>query len=136
MHPIGWDSFGLPAENAAIERGMDPSIWTDNNISFMSNQLKSLSIDHDWKRELRTSDPRYYRWTQWIFKRLFERGLAYQSEAIVNWDPIDKTVLADEQVDDRGRAWRSGALVIKRPLSQWFIRITEYADRLLSGKIN
>lgn len=130
---MGWDSFGLPAENAAIEHGMDPAIWTDNNISAMRSQFKSLLIDYDWNREIKTSDPRYYRWTEWIFRRLFERGLAYQSESMINWDPIDKTVLADEQVDSQGRAWRSGALVIKKSLKQWFVKITNYADRLLLG---
>jgi leucyl-tRNA synthetase len=131
LHPMGWDAFGLPAENAAIERGVDPAQWTDRNIASMRAQLKQLGLSIDWNREVTTCHSDYYHWTQWLFLQFLEAGLAYQKEASVNWDPIDQTVLANEQVDSEGRSWRSGALVEKRRLRQWFLRITAYADRLL-----
>jgi leucyl-tRNA synthetase len=130
MQPIGWDAFGLPAENAAIEKGVHPGTWTKSNIEQMRAQLQRLGLAYDWQRELATCDPSYYRWEQWFFLRLLERGLAYKKNAVVNWDPVDKTVLANEQVIN-GRGWRSGALVERREISQWFLRITAYADALL-----
>lgn len=131
LHPMGWDAFGLPAENAAIERQIEPGVWTDSNIAQMRGQLGRLGLSIDWKRELATCHIDYYRWTQWLFLELHAGGLAYQKDATVNWDPVDQTVLANEQVDADGRSWRSGALVEKRDLRQWFLRITEYADALL-----
>lgn len=132
LHPMGWDAFGLPAENAAIQHGVAPAQWTRENIAHMREQLKSLGLSYDWSREFATCDPDYYRWEQWLFTRLVEKGLAYRKNAIVNWDPVDNTVLANEQVID-GRGWRSGALVEQREISQWFLRISEYADELLEG---
>jgi leucyl-tRNA synthetase len=131
LHPMGWDAFGLPAENAAIERGVDPGAWTDRNIAAMREQLRQLGLSIDWDREVATCHSDYYRWTQWLFLQFLETGLAYQKDATVNWDPIDQTVLANEQVDSEGRSWRSGALVEKRKLRQWFLKITAYADQLL-----
>ncbi len=131
LHPMGWDAFGLPAENAAIERGVDPGVWTDQNIASMRQQLSQLGLSIDWGRELATCHADYYRWTQWLFLQFLDAGLAYQKDATVNWDPIDQTVLANEQVDGEGRSWRSGALVEKRKLRQWFLKITAYADALL-----
>ncbi|MDC0834358.1 leucine--tRNA ligase [Geitlerinema sp. CS-897] len=132
LNPMGWDAFGLPAENAAIDRGVQPAKWTDRNIDRMRQQLQSLGISFDWDREVTTCAPDYYKWTQWIFLQFFETGLAYQKESAVNWDPIDQTVLANEQVDSEGRSWRSGAKVERKLLKQWFLKITDYADRLLS----
>jgi len=131
LHPMGWDAFGLPAENAAIERGVDPAEWTERNIAQMRAQLERLGLSIDWSREVTTCQPNYYRWTQWLFLQFWEAGLAYRKEATVNWDPLDQTVLANEQVDGEGRSWRSGALVEKRKLRQWFLNITAYADSLL-----
>ncbi|CAI8164241.1 MAG: Leucine--tRNA ligase [Prochlorococcus marinus str. MIT 9215] len=131
LHPMGWDAFGLPAENAAIERNIDPGDWTDRNIAQMRSQLNRLGLSIDWQREQATCHSDYYRWTQWLFLELFASGLAYQKEATVNWDPIDQTVLANEQVDAEGRSWRSGAVVEQRQLKQWFLSITNYADELL-----
>ncbi|MFO0017986.1 MAG: leucine--tRNA ligase [Synechococcaceae cyanobacterium] len=131
LHPMGWDAFGLPAENAAIERGCDPGDWTETNIAQMRAQLRRLGLSIDWNRELATCQPSYYRWTQWLFLQFLDAGLAYRREATVNWDPVDQTVLANEQVDGEGRSWRSGALVEKRRLRQWFLAITRYADQLL-----
>ncbi|KAF4028253.1 Anticodon-binding domain of tRNA [Phytophthora infestans] len=138
LHPMGWDAFGLPAENAAIERGISPADWTEANIAQAKKQLKALGIRFDWEREVTTCAPDYYKWTQWIFLQMFSKGLAYRKEALVNWDPVDKTVLANEQVDAEGRSWRSGAIVEQRSLNQWFLRITEYGNRLLDdlNKLN
>ncbi|CAI5718366.1 unnamed protein product [Hyaloperonospora brassicae] len=131
LHPMGWDAFGLPAENAAIERGISPAVWTAANIEQAKQQLKALGMSFDWDREVTTCAPDYYKWTQWLFLQMFEKGLAYRKEALVNWDPVDQTVLANEQVDAEGKSWRSGAIVEQRSLNQWFLRITEYGDRLL-----
>ncbi|KAG0245050.1 hypothetical protein BGW41_004307 [Actinomortierella wolfii] len=131
IHPMGWDAFGLPAENAAIERSIHPSEWTTKNIAIMKGQMEKILADFDWERELATCDPEYYRWTQYLFLKLHEAGLAYQKEAVVNWDPVDETVLANEQVDAEGKSWRSGAIVEKRKLRQWFFKITDYAEDLL-----
>ena len=129
LHPMGWDAFGLPAENAAMERGVDPKAWTYDNIARMRGELKELGLSIDWSREFATCDVEYYGRQQAWFLDLFEKGLVYRKESLVNWDPVDQTVLANEQVID-GRGWRSGAVVEKRRLSQWFLRITDYADDL------
>ncbi|XP_044765914.1 probable leucine--tRNA ligase, mitochondrial [Coccinella septempunctata] len=133
LHPMGWDAFGLPAENAAINNKISPQDWTKFNISQMKSQLKNLGCCFDWDREINTSDPEYYKWTQTIFLKLFKEGLVYQKKASVNWDPIDCTVLADEQVDENGCSWRSGAKVEKKIFKQWFVRTTKYAKDLLEG---
>ncbi len=130
LQPMGWDAFGMPAENAAIKNQLPPATWTYENIDHMRRQLKRLGFGYDWDRELATCTPDYYRWEQWLFTRMVDKGLAYRKKARVNWDPVDRTVLANEQVVD-GRGWRSGALVEKREIDQWFIRITDYADELL-----
>jgi leucyl-tRNA synthetase len=132
IHPMGWDAFGLPAENAAIDRGVPPAKWTYQNISQMRQQLQRLGLSIDWECELATCSPDYYKWTQWIFLQFLQVGLAYQKEAAVNWDPIDQTVLANEQVDNEGRSWRSGAIVERKLLRQWFFKITDYAEELLN----
>ncbi len=131
LHPIGWDSFGLPAENAAIQRGVDPKEWTYSNIEQQKTSMKRYAASFDWSRVLHTSDPEYYHWNQWLFLKLYEKGLAYRKDSWVNWDPVDQTVLANEQVLPDGTSDRSGALVVKKKLTQWFFAITEYADRLL-----
>jgi leucyl-tRNA synthetase len=131
LQPMGWDAFGLPAENAAMKNGAAPSTWTYGNIDYMRDQLQRLGYAYDWNRELATCHADYYRWEQWFFTRLFEKGLAYKKEAEVNWDPVDQTVLANEQVVD-GRGWRSGALVERRKIPQWFIKITDFGDELLA----
>lgn len=131
LHPMGWDAFGLPAENAAINNNSNPKDWTYSNITTMRDQLKLIGFSYDWSREITTCDPDYYKHEQKFFLELYERGLAYQKESLVNWDPIDNTVLANEQVVD-GRGWRSGALVEKRQLKQWFLKITNYAEELLN----
>ena len=130
MQPMGWDAFGLPAENAAINGGMPPAEWTRSNIEYMKAQLQRLGFAYDWDRELATCDPDYYKWEQWLFARLVDKDLAYRKTAAVNWDPVDQTVLANEQVID-GKGWRSGAIVEKRNIEQWFLRITDYAQELL-----
>ena len=130
LQPMGWDAFGLPAENAAINNNVPPAKWTYENIDHMRDQLKRIGFAYDWDRELATCTPKYYRWEQWFFTRLLEKGLVYKKTAVVNWDPVDNTVLANEQVID-GRGWRSGALVKRREIPQWFLKITDYADQLL-----
>ncbi|HTJ25448.1 MAG TPA: leucine--tRNA ligase [Candidatus Limnocylindria bacterium] len=132
VHPMGWDAFGLPAENAAIQRKIDPETWTRSNIANMERQIRLMGTGYDWSREFATCDPEYYRWNQWFFLRMFEQGLAYKREAPVNWCPVDQTVLANEQVEN-GKCWRCGAVVERRNLAQWFFKITDYADRLLAG---
>ncbi|NEO85033.1 MAG: leucine--tRNA ligase [Spirulina sp. SIO3F2] len=131
LHPMGWDAFGLPAENAAIDRGVAPAQWTHQNIAQMRQQLQELGLSLDWQREVATCFPDYYKWTQWLFLQFYAAGLAYQKEAAVNWDPIDQTVLANEQVDSEGKSWRSGAIVERKLLRQWFLKITDYAEELL-----
>src|SRR6186713_462994 len=132
LQPMGWDAFGLPAENAAIENGVAPAKWTRDNIRHMKGQLKSLGFGIDWSRELATCDADYYRWNQWLFLRMLERGIAYKTTGTVNWDPVDQTVLANEQVID-GRGWRTGALVEKREIPMYYMAITKYADELLAA---
>ncbi|MBN1378975.1 MAG: leucine--tRNA ligase [Gammaproteobacteria bacterium] len=131
FQPMGWDAFGLPAENAAIQNKVPPARWTYQNISYMREQLMRLGFAYDWKNEVATCRPEYYRWEQWLFTRLYKKGLAYKKTATVNWDPVDQTVLANEQVID-GKGWRSGAQVEKREIPQWFIKITDYAEELLA----
>ena len=131
LQPMGWDAFGLPAENAAIQNKVPPARWTHENIDYMRNQLKRLGFGYDWDREVATCDPEYYRWEQWFFTRLLKKGVVYKKTAMVNWDPVDNTVLANEQVID-GRGWRSGAVVERREIPQWFLKITDYADELLN----
>lgn len=130
LHPMGWDSFGLPAENAAMKHGADPAKWTDENIAYMTKQLKMLGLSYDWQREVTTCKPDYYKWTQWLFLQLYKKGLAYKKEAAVNWCETCGTVLANEQVID-GKCWRCDNVVEKKYLSQWFFKITDYAERLL-----
>jgi len=131
LQPMGWDAFGLPAENAAIKNKTAPAKWTYENIEYMKTQLKALGFGYDWDRELATCSKEYYRWEQWFFTKLYEKGLVYKKMSTVNWDPVDQTVLANEQVID-GRGWRSGALVEQKEIPQWFIKITDYAEELLS----
>jgi leucyl-tRNA synthetase len=132
LHPMGWDAFGLPAENAAIERGVYPGVWTQENILYMKTQLQRMGFSYDWEREFATCDPQYYRWNQWIFLKLYERGLAYKKSSSVNWCPSCETVLANEQVIE-GACWRCESAVTQKELEQWFFRITAYADELLDG---
>ncbi|MBT6080624.1 MAG: leucine--tRNA ligase [Gammaproteobacteria bacterium] len=132
LQPMGWDAFGLPAENAAIKNRVPPAEWTYQNMDEMRTQLQRLGYGYDWSREIATCRPEYYRWEQWMFTRLLKKGLVYKKNAIVNWDPVDQTVLANEQVVD-GRGWRSGAVVERREIPQWFMKITDYADELLEG---
>ena len=131
MQPMGWDAFGLPAENAAIKHGVAPAAWTKDNIAYMRGQMQRLGFGFDWSREFATCDPEYYRWEQWLFVRLYKKGLVYRKNAMVNWDPVDQTVLANEQVVE-GRGWRSGAIVERREMAQWFLKITDYAEELLT----
>ena len=130
LQPMGWDAFGMPAENAAIKHGVPPAEWTYKNIAEMRGQLARLGYAYDWSREVTTCRPEYYRWEQWLFTRMFEKGLVYRKNSVVNWDPVDQTVLANEQVID-GRGWRSDALVERREIPQWFMKTTAYADELL-----
>lgn len=130
LQPMGWDAFGLPAENAAIKHKKAPAVWTRANIEVMKGQLKRLGLAYDWSREFATCDPEYYRWEQWLFLKLYEQGLVYRKNAVVNWDPVDQTVLANEQVID-GKGWRSGAEIERKEIPQWFLKITDYADELL-----
>ncbi len=132
LQPIGWDSFGLPAENAALKHKVPPATWTEENIQHMGAQLKRLGLAYDWDREIATHRPDYYRWEQWLFIKLYAKGLVYRKNAVVNWDPVDQTVLANEQVVE-GRGWRSGALVERREIPQWFLKITDYAEELLAS---
>jgi leucyl-tRNA synthetase len=132
MQPTGWDAFGLPAENAAIKNNIPPAKWTYQNIASMKEQLKQLGFGYDWDREFATCDPKYYRWEQWLFTKLYEKGLVYKKDSYVNWDPVDHTVLANEQVIN-GRGWRSKTLVERRKISQWFVKITAYAEELLTS---
>jgi leucyl-tRNA synthetase len=130
LQPMGWDAFGLPAENAAIAKKLPPAQWTHENISKMRDQFRQLGYSYDWKREIATCEPEYYRWEQWLFVQLYKQGLVYKKSAVVNWDPVDNTVLANEQVID-GKGWRSGAIIERREIPQWFFKITAYADELL-----
>ncbi len=132
LQPMGWDAFGLPAENAAMQNNVPPAKWTYDNIAYMKSQLKSLGFAIDWDREVATCDPRYYRWNQWLFLRMLERGIAYKKTGVVNWDPVDQTVLANEQVID-GKGWRTGAIVEKREIPMYYLRITDYAQDLLDS---
>jgi len=130
LQPMGWDAFGLPAENAAIQHKIPPAEWTYKNIAQMREQMQLLGFGYDWNREITTCDPEYYKWEQWFFLQLYKKGLVYKKNAEVNWDPVDQTILANEQVVN-GRGWRSGALVERREIPQWFFKITDYADELL-----
>lgn len=132
LHPMGWDSFGLPAENAAIEHGIHPAAWTYENIAYMRKQLKQMGLSYDWEREITCSDPEYYRWNQWLFLKMYEKGLAFKKPAFVNWCAECQTVLANEQVEG-GRCWRCESEVVQRELEQWFFKITAYAEELLEG---
>lgn len=131
MQPMGWDAFGMPAENAAMKNNVAPAAWTYDNIEYMKTQLKSLGFAIDWARETATCKPEYYRWEQWLFTKLFEKGIVYRKNGTVNWDPVDQTVLANEQVID-GRGWRSGALIEKREIPMYYFKITDYAEELLN----
>lgn len=131
MQPMGWDAFGLPAENAAIKHQTAPAEWTYKNIDFMRKQMMRIGLAYDWSREITTCEPSYYRWEQWFFLKLYKKGLVYKKNAGVNWDPVDQTILANEQVVN-GRGWRSGALVERKEIPQWFFKITDYADELLN----
>ncbi len=132
LMPMGWDAFGLPAENAAMKSGVPPAKWTYDNIATMKKQMQAVSLAIDWSRELATCKPDYYRWNQWLFLKMLEKGIAYKKTGVVNWDPVDQTVLANEQVID-GRGWRSNALVEKREIPMYYLRITDYADELLDN---
>ncbi|MCL4687415.1 MAG: class I tRNA ligase family protein, partial [Burkholderiales bacterium] len=132
LQPMGWDAFGLPAENAAMANGVPPAKWTWDNIAYMKKQLQSLGFAIDWTREVATCSPDYYRWNQWLFLRMREKGIAYRKTGTVNWDPVDQTVLANEQVID-GKGWRTGATVEKREIPMWYLRISQYADELVDA---
>src|SRR5690606_27584403 len=130
LMPLGWDAFGMPAENAALKSGVPPAKWTYDNIAYMKQQMKAMGLAIDWSREMCACDPKYYKWNQWLFIKMLEKGIAYRKTQVVNWDPVDQTVLANEQVID-GRGWRSGALVEKREIPGYYLRITDYTDELL-----
>ncbi|MGB0750860.1 MAG: class I tRNA ligase family protein, partial [Gammaproteobacteria bacterium] len=130
LQPMGWDAFGLPAENAAIQNNVPAAKWTYSNIEYMKNQLKRMGFAYDWEREFATCQPSYYKHEQWLLTRMFKKGLMYKRLAEVNWDPVEHTVLANEQVDSEGRGWRSGALVERREIPHWFLKITDYAQEL------
>ena len=130
LMPMGWDAFGMPAENAAIKSKVSPAQWTYDNIAYMKKQMKAMGLAIDWSREMCACDPKYYKWNQWLFLKMLEKGIAYRKTQVVNWDPVDNTVLANEQVID-GRGWRSGAPVEKREIPGYYLRITEYASELL-----
>ena len=132
LHPMGWDAFGLPAENAAIAKGVHPHQWTTENIAYMRKQLQQMGLSYDWTREVTTCEPEYYRWNQWFFLKMYERGLAYRKRSAVNWCPSCETVLANEQVEE-GHCWRCDSVVVQKELEQWFFRITAYAEQLLQG---
>lgn len=132
LHPLGWDSFGLPAENAAMQHSLDPNVWTIRNIQAMKDQLNSLGLNFNYREA--TSDPTFYKWTQWLFLKLFEHNLAYKSLSYVNWDPVDCTVLANEQIDENGLSWRSGAKVERRLMKQWFFKTSAFIDQLYSSE--
>ena len=132
LMPMGWDAFGLPAENAAIDKGVAPAQWTRDNIADMKSQMQPLGLAYDWSREIATCDPTYYKWNQWFFLKMLEKGLAYKKTQVVNWDPVDQTVLANEQVVD-GRGWRSNAPVERREIPGYYLAITQYADELLAN---
>ena len=132
LMPMGWDAFGMPAENAAIQNKVPPAKWTYDNIAYMKKQMAAMGLAIDWSREVATCNPDYYRWNQWLFLKMLEKGIAYRKTQVVNWDPVDQTVLANEQVID-GRGWRSGALVEKREIPGYYFNITAYAEQLLSG---
>ena len=131
LHPMGWDSFGMPAENAAIENNLNPKVWTEKNINNMKKQLKSIGLSIDWEREISTCNDKYYKHQQKLFIDLYNAGLVYKKDSYVNWDPVDETVLANEQVID-GKGWRSGAIVEKKKLSQWFLKISKFSKELLN----
>src|SRR6476620_8175540 len=135
LMPMGWDAFGLPAENAAIDRKIAPAQWTRANIADMKSQMKPLGLAFDWSREVATCDASYYRWNQWLFLKMLEKGIAYRKTQVVNWDPVDQTVLANEQVID-GKGWRTGAVVEKREIPGYYLKITQYADELLDSVSN
>jgi leucyl-tRNA synthetase len=130
LMPMGWDAFGLPAENAAMKNGVPPAKWTYDNIAYMKQQMQAMGLAIDWSREVATCDPSYYKWNQWLFLKMLEKGIAYRKTQVVNWDPVDQTVLANEQVID-GKGWRTGAVVEKREIPGYYLKITDYADELL-----
>ena len=132
LMPMGWDAFGMPAENAALQNNVPPAQWTYQNIDYMRSQMAAMGLAIDWSREIATCKPDYYRWNQWLFLKMLEKGIAYRKTQTVNWDPVDQTVLANEQVID-GRGWRSGALVEKREIPGYYLNITAYAEELLTG---
>src|SRR6266567_8348571 len=131
LMPMGWDAFGLPAENAAMKNGVPPAKWTYDNIAYMKKQMQAMGLAIDWSREVATCDPSYYKWNQWLFLKMLEKGIAYKKTQVVNWDPVDRTVLANEQVID-GRGWRTGAVVEKREIPGYYLKITDYAEELLA----
>jgi len=132
LMPMGWDAFGLPAENAALKNKVPPAKWTYENIAYMKKQMQAMGLAIDWSREVATCDPEYYKWNQWLFLKMLDKGIAYRKTQVVNWDPVDQTVLANEQVID-GRGWRTGALVEKREIPIYYMAITKYADELLAA---